>query len=171
MNFKEFLYFSLFSSVTSEALNTIQISYGISYFRHRDSSDIFTYDIARQSVVDKMVREISLEVREKSGNLVFTFLWEPDRNLSVWISAMHISLSSRRASAGGKATQPRSSAGNPNGRSQPQIDIPHGGWNIRKCQSTGPSSNVIARTECSSGTISGVEQPGLHSEPLYRLQM
>ena len=27
----------------------------------------FTYDIARQSVVDKMVREISLEVREKSG--------------------------------------------------------------------------------------------------------
>ena len=49
MNFKEFLYFSLFSSVTSAALNTIQISYG-------DSSDIFTYDIARQSVV-----------REKSG--------------------------------------------------------------------------------------------------------
>ena len=39
----------------------------MSYFRHRDSSDIFTYDIARQSVVDKMVREISLEVREKSG--------------------------------------------------------------------------------------------------------
>ena len=67
MNFKEFLYFSLFSSVTSAALNTIQISYEISYFRHRDSSDIFTYDIARQSVVDKMVREISLEVREKSG--------------------------------------------------------------------------------------------------------
>ena len=67
MNFKEFLYFSLFSSVTSAALNTIQISYGMSYFRHRDSSDIFTYDIARQSVVDKMVREISLEVREKSG--------------------------------------------------------------------------------------------------------
>ena len=66
MNFKEFVYFSLFSSVTSAALNTIQISYGISYFRHRDSSDIFTYDIARQSVVDKMVREISLEVREKS---------------------------------------------------------------------------------------------------------
>ena len=66
-NFKEFLYFSLFSSVTSAALNTIHISYGISYFRHRDSSDIFTYDIARQSVVDKMVREISLEVREKSG--------------------------------------------------------------------------------------------------------
>ena len=61
------MYFSLFSSVTSAALNTIQISYGISYFRHRDSSDIFTYDIARQSVVDKMVREISLEVREKSG--------------------------------------------------------------------------------------------------------
>ena len=30
--------------------------------------------IARQSVVDKMVREISLEVREKSGNFVFTFL-------------------------------------------------------------------------------------------------
>ena len=57
----------MFSSVTSAALNTIQISYGISYFRHRDSSDIFTYDIARQSVVDKMVREISLEVREKSG--------------------------------------------------------------------------------------------------------
>ena len=26
-----------------------------------------TYNIARQSVVDKMVREISLEVREKSG--------------------------------------------------------------------------------------------------------
>ena len=67
VNFKEFLYFSLFSSVTSAALNTIQISYGISYFRHRDSSDIFTYDIARQSVVDKMVRESSLEVREKSG--------------------------------------------------------------------------------------------------------
>ena len=77
MNFKEFLYFSLFSSVTSAALNTMQISYGMSYFRHRDSSDIFTYDIARQSVVDKMVREISLEVREKSGNLFFTFLWEP----------------------------------------------------------------------------------------------
>ena len=67
MNFKEFLYLSLFSSGTSAALNTIHISYGISYFRHRDSSDIFTYDIARQSVVDKMVREISLEVREKSG--------------------------------------------------------------------------------------------------------
>ena len=43
------------------------IIYGISYFRHRDSSDIFTYDIARQSVIDKMVREISMEVREKSG--------------------------------------------------------------------------------------------------------
>ena len=28
---------------------------------------MFTYDIDRQSVVDKMVREISLEVREKSG--------------------------------------------------------------------------------------------------------
>ena len=67
MNFKEFLYFSLFSSDTSAALNTIHISYGISYFRHRDSSDIFTYDVARQSVVDKMVREISLEVGEKSG--------------------------------------------------------------------------------------------------------
>ena len=75
--FLGFLYFSLFSSVTSAALNTIQISYGISYFRHRDSSDIFTYDIAQQSVVDKMVGEISLEVREKSGNFVFTFLWEP----------------------------------------------------------------------------------------------
>ena len=74
------LYFSLFSSATSAALNTIQISYGISYFRHRDSSDIFTCDIARQSVVDKMVREISLEVREKSGKsqeFCFTFLWEP----------------------------------------------------------------------------------------------
>ena len=69
MNFKEFLYFALFSSVTSAALNTIQIAYGISYFRHRDSSDIFTYDIARQSVVDKIVREISLEVREKSGKV------------------------------------------------------------------------------------------------------
>ena len=67
MNFKEFLYFSLFSSVTSAALNTIQISYGMSYFRRRDLSDKFTYDIARQSVVDKMVREISLEVSEKSG--------------------------------------------------------------------------------------------------------
>ena len=67
MNCKEFLYFSLFSSVISAALNTIQISYGMSYFRHRDSSDIFTYDIARQSVFDKMVSEISLEVREKSG--------------------------------------------------------------------------------------------------------
>ena len=67
VNFKEFLYFSLFSSVTSAALNIIQISYGRSYFRHRDSSDIITYDIARQSVVDKMVREISFEVREKSG--------------------------------------------------------------------------------------------------------
>ena len=77
MNFKEFLYFSLFSSVKSAALNTIQISYGMSYFRHRDSSDIFTYDIARQSVVDKMVREISLEVREKSGNLFSHFWWEP----------------------------------------------------------------------------------------------
>ena len=39
----------------------------MSYFRHRDLSDIFTYDIAQQSIVDKMVREISLEVREKSG--------------------------------------------------------------------------------------------------------
>ena len=67
MNFKDFFYFSLFSSVTSAALNTIHISYGINYFRHRDSSDIFTYHIARQSIVDKMVREISLEVREKSG--------------------------------------------------------------------------------------------------------
>ena len=64
MNFKEYLYFSLFSSATSAALNTIHISYGISYFRHRDSYDIFTYHIARQSIVDKMVREISLEVRE-----------------------------------------------------------------------------------------------------------
>ena len=80
VNFKEYLYVSLFSSVTSAALNTIQISYGITYFRHRDSSDIFTYDIAGQSVVDKMVREISLEVREKSGNFVFTFLWEPWTN-------------------------------------------------------------------------------------------
>ena len=81
VNFKEYLYFSLFSSVTSAALNTIQISYGIGYFRQRNSSDIFTYNIARQSVVDKMVREISLKVREKSGkksgNFVFTFLWEP----------------------------------------------------------------------------------------------
>ena len=77
VNFKEFLYFSLFSSVTSAAFNTIQISYGISYFRHRDSSDIFTYDIARQSVVDKMVREISLEVREKSGNFFPHFCGNP----------------------------------------------------------------------------------------------
>ena len=80
MNFKEFLYFSLFSSVTSAALNTKQISYGISYFRQRDSSNIFTYDIARQSVVEKMVREMSLEVGEKSGNFVFTFLWEHDHS-------------------------------------------------------------------------------------------
>ena len=34
----------------------------MSYFRHWDSSDIFTYDLDRQSVVDKMVKEISLEV-------------------------------------------------------------------------------------------------------------
>ena len=77
VNFKEFWYLSLFSSVTSAALNTIQISYGMSYFRHRDLSDKFTYDIARQSVVDKMVREISLEIREKSGKsqgILFTFL-------------------------------------------------------------------------------------------------
>ena len=74
MNCKEFLYFSLFSSVISAALNTIQISYGMSYFRHRDSSDIFTYDIARQSVFDKMVREISLEVREKVREFFFSFL-------------------------------------------------------------------------------------------------
>ena len=77
VNFKEFLYFSLFSSVISAALNTIQISYGMSYFRHRDSSDKFTYDIARQSVVNKMVRKISLEVREKSGNFFSHFWWEP----------------------------------------------------------------------------------------------
>ena len=32
-----------------------------------DLSNMFTYDIDRQSVDDKMVREISLEVREKSG--------------------------------------------------------------------------------------------------------
>ena len=40
----------------------------MSYLRLRDSSDIFTCDIhvARQSVVDIMVREISLKVREKS---------------------------------------------------------------------------------------------------------
>ena len=50
VNFKEFLYFSLFSSVTSAALITIQISYGISYFRQRDSSDIFTYDIALHTI-------------------------------------------------------------------------------------------------------------------------
>ena len=57
----------------------------MSYFRLRDSSDIFTCDIhvARQSAVDRMVREISLEVREKSGEsqgkvreFIFTFLVE-----------------------------------------------------------------------------------------------
>ena len=35
----------LFSSVTPAALNTIQISYGISYFRHWDLSDMFAYVI------------------------------------------------------------------------------------------------------------------------------
>ena len=38
----------------------------------------FTYDIARQSVVDKMVREISLEVREKSGKFFSHFCGNPD---------------------------------------------------------------------------------------------
>ena len=37
----------------------------MSYVRHWDLSDIFTYDMDRQS--DKMVKEISSEVREKSG--------------------------------------------------------------------------------------------------------
>ena len=44
---------------------------------HCDLSNMFTYDIYRQSVVDKMVREISLEVGEKSGNLFLNFWWEP----------------------------------------------------------------------------------------------
>ena len=79
MNFKEFLYFSLFSSI-SAALNIIQISYGRSYFRHRDSSDIITYDIARQSVVDKWSGKFhskSGKSQEKSGNLFSHFWWEP----------------------------------------------------------------------------------------------
>ena len=32
-------------------------------------SNIFAYDMDRQSVVDKMVRQISLEVMEQPGNL------------------------------------------------------------------------------------------------------
>ena len=90
---KNFCIFSLFSSVTSAALNTIHISYGISYFRHRDSSDIFTYDIARQSIVDKMVREISLEVREKSGKsqgILFSHLCGNPESLSCLNSLSNI---------------------------------------------------------------------------------
>ena len=64
-----FVFFIVFKCYISSIKYNIQISYGMSYFRLRDSSDIFTCDIhvARQSVVDRMVREISLEVREKSG--------------------------------------------------------------------------------------------------------
>ena len=66
----------------------------LGYFRHRDLSDIFTYDIARQSVVDKMVREISLEVREKSGKsqgILFShFCGNPDMYNVNLISFKHI---------------------------------------------------------------------------------
>ena len=64
-----FVFFIVFKCYISSIKYNIQISYGMSYFKLRDSSDIFTCDIhvARQSVVDRMVREISLEVREKSG--------------------------------------------------------------------------------------------------------
>ena len=100
MNFKEILYFSFFSSVTSAALNTIHISYGMSYFRYRDSSDIFTYDIARQSVVDKMVREISLEVREKSGKsqgILFShFCGNPDYTQYIYIQRMSKIMTSQK---------------------------------------------------------------------------
>ena len=41
---------------------------------HWEMSNMFTYDIDRQSVVDKMVRDISLEVREKSGIFFLKFL-------------------------------------------------------------------------------------------------
>ena len=80
-----FVFFIVFKCYISSIKYNIQISYGMSYFRLRDSSDIFTCDIhvARQSVVDRMVREISLEVREKSGEsqgkvreFIFTFLVE-----------------------------------------------------------------------------------------------
>ena len=96
MNLKECLYFSLFSSVTSAALNIIyrSISYGMSYFRHRDSSDIFTCDIhvARQSVVDRMVREISLEVREKSGKSqgIYFHIFCGNPELYILTSVQHI---------------------------------------------------------------------------------
>ena len=64
-----FVFFIVFKCYISSIKYNIQISYGMSYFRLRDSSDIFTCNmhVARQSVVDRMVREISLEVREKSG--------------------------------------------------------------------------------------------------------
>ena len=50
-------------------------------FRHWDLSDIFTYDMDLQSVVDKMVREISLEVRERSWNYFSNFGGNPE---SLW---------------------------------------------------------------------------------------
>ena len=72
--FKKLL-FLLFSSVTLAALNTIQMSYGMNYFRlsHWDSSNMCTYVIDVQSVADKMVGGNLFE----SPGIYFYFWWEP----------------------------------------------------------------------------------------------
>ena len=73
-----FVFFIVFKCYISSIKYNIQISYGMSYFRLRDSSDIFTCDIhvARQSVVDRMVREKSGESQGKVRKFIFTFLVE-----------------------------------------------------------------------------------------------
>ena len=87
-----FVFFIVFKCYISSIKYNIQISYGMSYVRHRDSSDIFTCDIhvARQSVVDRIKIEWSGifhwksgksqgKVRESQGivrEFIFTFLVE-----------------------------------------------------------------------------------------------
>ena len=67
VNFQE-IYFLLFQ--------VLQQQYWIKYRYHCDLSNMFTYDIDWQPVIDKMVREISLEVwKFLVGTLYMLWTW------------------------------------------------------------------------------------------------
>ena len=77
VNLREIIFYYLKFYISSiQFKNRYHMEWIISH-HHCDFSNLFSYDINRQSVVDKIVREFSLKVREKSGNFVSRFWWEP----------------------------------------------------------------------------------------------
>ena len=66
-------FFLLFSSVKLVTLKPMQISHGMSYiilFLIVSFSNTCTFDIALQSVADKIVREISLKAGKSPGRYI-----------------------------------------------------------------------------------------------------